>query len=348
MRLQINIKTISTRGWAWLVCAGAAVFSGSCDSSSGDLQPASEPPLAATDVPCVGADPADLSVYREKRVFLESQAWWGERGAGGTVPKFGDAEHIHVAMCFPLQQPVSGRVPFRVRVMGHNLPVGSKIRTTNLHDPAGGSFAKIVWDRTITAADGMNVVLWGSAVVNTAAVPSGMREFRILTQARRPNGTELRASSGWCWNVANGGAIASSGICKPNPKNTMARTWYNCFDYKAAETRAWAYPYGGIPRNQNYTLVVGARDGAGPNRDFTSWTVRLDPNFHNGDGGSTLASGAQEAYGNPVTINAQLLTPGVHKLVIVASANNANCTAGSISPISGETSSVLAVPIQVN
>lgn len=337
---------------AWALCAALPLVAAGCSES--DTDPTMAPDLGATAaVPCIGVPPGDATSYQESRVFLESQGWWGERRGDGTVPKRGAAEHIHVGMCFPLQQTVSGTKPMRVRVMAHNLPVGSVIETTSLHDPGGGGIPDITWNRTVLASDNGNVELWGTVQVNTASLTNGLREFRNLTSVRRPDNAEIHASSGWCWTIANGsGTPAASGTCVDTPETTMARGWYDCFEYKLAEARHWDYPYGGIPRSAAYTLEIGARDGASPANDvFTSWEVRLDPNFHAGNNGSLIASGTGPAYGRSVTIPASLLTAGVHRLVVIGSANG-TCTTtgpnGGIAPQDGEVSAVFNVAIKVN
>jgi hypothetical protein len=334
---------------AWAFCAALPFVGGGCSTSDGDLGPVSELETQAV-IPCIGvpAD-SDQTAYGEQRVFLESQGWWGERRDDGSVPKRGAAEHIHVGMCFPLQQTVSGTKPLRVRVMAHNLPVGSVIETTSLHDPGGGSIPDIDWNRTVLASDNGNVELWATVQVETEFIPNGLREFRNLTSVRRPDSAEIHASSGWCWTIDNGtGTPVASGTCATTPLSTMARGWYDCFEYKIAETRNWTYPYSGISRGTGYTLKIGARDGAGANNLITGWEVRLDPDFHAGNNGSLIASGSTPATGTSVTIPGSLLTAGVHKLVVIASANG-NCTSGAgIVPQDGEVSAVFAVPIKVN
>jgi hypothetical protein len=337
-------------------CALVVVTSCSTDEreTEAGLAPSMNPVAAAAVIPCIGVPSGDATAYEEKRVFLESQGWWGDRRADGTVPKRGAAEHIHVGMCFPVQQTISGTKTLRVRVMAHNLPVGSVIEQTSLHDPDGGSIPDITWNRTVLSSDNKTVELWGTVQVNTAFIPNGLREFRNLTSVRRPDGAEIHASSGWCWNISNtgGGTPVASGTCATTAKTTMARGWYDCFEYKIAEARNWDYPYAGLPRSTAYTLQIGARDGASAaNNVFTSWEVRLDPDFHAGVNGSLIASGTGAANGQSVTIPASLMTAGVHRLVVIGSAN-ARCTtagpSGGSAPQDGEVSGVFNVAIKVN
>ena len=349
---------LSRRASAWAVCAVLPLSSWGC-SPDKELGPEPQPAIpagvepAAAVIECIGKPAGDATAYSEKRVFLESQGWWGERKTDGTVPKRGAAEHIHVAMCFPLKQTLSGTKTLRVRVMAHNLPVGSVIEQTSLHDPDGGSIPDLTWNRTVVSGDNGNVELWGTVQVNTAFIPNGQREFRNLTSVRRPDNAEIHASSGWCWTISNGTAApVDADICVANPMATMARGWYDCFEYKIAEVRQWTYPYGGIPRATPYTLSIGARDGASSaNNLFTSWEVRLDPDFHAGNNGSLIESGTGPATGESVTIPGSLLTAGVHRLVVIGSANGKCTTAGpngGTAPQDGEVSAVFNVALKVN
>jgi hypothetical protein len=337
--------------------------------------PTSPPTLAgATAIPCVGGDTPDVP-YFEKRVFLESQGWWGKRKADGVnVPKYGDAEHIHVGMCFPLKQTVSGtNLKVVVKVMGHNLPVGSRIVSTGLHDPNDNvhhiNLASSSWNRTVLASDNGNITLWDTLTINTTAMPDGLREFRNLTTVVRPPdagqavGAELHASSGWCWQVKNTTNPAiDSGNCASTSGafTTMGRGWYDCFEYKIAEVRNWSgtatltgYPFGGITRNVQYSIKISGRDGAGDNNLVSGWEVRWDPNFHMDTLGTLIASGTTSVANRAVTIPAGLVTgPKVHKLVIIARANEL-CTTpahqgSGIVPQDGEVSGVIAIPVKVN
>lgn len=317
---------------------------------------------------CIGApaNGADKKIYSERRVFLESQGWWG-KNTNNIVPKYGNAEHIHVGLCFPLLDTVTGMTMFRVRVMGHRLPVGSIVKSTSLHDPNDGphhiTLGSIAWNDTISQTEHDTpggFEKWDSIEVNTADLPNGLRELRNLTTVVRPpdpgqtKGAEIHASSGWCWTVDNvgGGAHVASGTCTGTGANfTMARGWYDCFEYKLAEVRNWN-PYAGIPRGMDYTLTISGRDGAGLNNLMTGWEVRLNPDFHNDEPGVLVASGPGQTIARTVTIPGdQITVPKVHKLVVIGAANG-ECTAttvpgGGIVPQKGEVSAVLAIPINV-
>jgi hypothetical protein len=238
--------------------------------------------------------------------------------------------------------------------------VGSIIRSTSLHDPNDGpnhiDLGSIAWNHTITQADHDDPdgwVKWDSVTVDTSRMRNGLRELRNLTKVERPDGTEIHASSGWCWTIAHpyGGTPIASGTCTGTGANfTMARGWYDCFEYKLAEVRNWN-PYTSIPRGAAYNLIISGRDGAGDNNLMTGWEVRLDPNFHHDTLGFKVDSGGGSAVGRTVTIPASQMTgPKVHKLVVIGSANG-QCTAtgpsGGIVPQNGEVSAAFAIPIKV-
>jgi hypothetical protein len=335
-----------------------------CRDSENPSTPNPEPALLeAANFTCVGGSAND-PLYAERRVYLESQGWWGERRTDGTVPQYGNAEHIHVAMCFPLKQTVSGTRRFVVRVQGHRMKVNSKITSTSLHDPAQGNgegigLASITWNRVIRDVDNGTFDSTVIRDVDTRKMPNGLREFRNLTKVERVGGDEIHASSGWCWNVNNSSSLSTdppgpSGTCATAPNQTSGRGWYSCFEYKIAEVRNWAaetapatlYPFGGIQRSSDYILTIGARDGAGQlgHTDFDRWEVRLDPDFHALDRGDLIDSGTGPANGETVTIDGTLLTgPKVHKLVVLGFSNDDCSTAQK-----GEMAAVFAVPLKVN
>src|SRR3954447_25197153 len=64
----------------------------------------------ATLYPCAGA-PADApqTLYPEKRVFIEEQAWWTPMPGHTMDEPFQDRTgHVHIGACVPLYQTVSG------------------------------------------------------------------------------------------------------------------------------------------------------------------------------------------------------------------------------------------------
>jgi hypothetical protein len=301
---------------------------------------------------CIG-EPADHPVvnYPEPRVFIEAQGWWAEN-INGVIKKYGDAEHLHIGACFPLQKTVSGMVRMDFRVVAHGLPAGSNIKNTRFHDGNNGvTLVNIVWDRDILAGQ-HNVVLWRTVTVDTSGGQDGLRETRPLTVVTRPDGAEIHTSGGWCWDVENGKTDSHSSLC--TDVITEGRGWYDCFEYKNAGTRGWTYPYGGIPAGQSYTLNYFGRDGAGGTPSIDGHYVTLDPDFHNGSNGTFLINQTGSTQSSPVTLPGSKLTAGIHYLFIM-SEERGRCTTlseGTVFPNQkvpqdGEVSGGLRIPIKV-
>ncbi|MDQ3866716.1 MAG: MMPL family transporter [Actinomycetota bacterium] len=324
---------------------GPIMFAALIVAAAATFFPSSTPAYATVPSNCIGAPdlgPNASASYPEQRVFLEAQGWWSERQADGSVFQYGAAEHLHIGMCFPLQQTVSGSVRFDMRVMGHNLPVGALIHRTRLHDANGTTFVSYDWNRTVAT---MDEVYYATVTVNTALTSDGQRQFRILTDVTRPNGAEIRASSGWCWKFANGKTATGKTVANDSdcPGRTTGRGWYDCFEYKNVRADGWTYPYAGIA-SAPYSLPVRLYDGDGVNTLVTSHEVRLDPDFHNNIMGTIVKQGSG-AFTGTVTLPA--MSPGVHKLVLMTSANG-NCTSGiGIVPQNGEVTGVQVIPIKV-
>ncbi|MBA2614387.1 MAG: hypothetical protein H0U90_01170 [Actinobacteria bacterium] len=297
-----------------------------------------------------------MATYPEPRVFLESQGWWDDRDDDGQVARFGDSEHLHIGMCFPLQQAVSGTIRLDIRVVGHNLPAGSVIRNSRFHDAPGQLYEDIRYERTIAAGE-MDAVVWRTLNWDSSEAPDGLRETRFLTFVERSDGAEIHASTGWCVNFQNGKADSNYDSC--TRRLTEGRGWYDCLEYKSSRLDEWTYPYAGIPAGEPYTLNVSGQDGApfggGGDDAVTSHWLRLDPNFHSADLGTSVFDHPGAHRNEAVTIPGNLLTPGVHFLFLMTERDGL-CTATSTGtvfpgqkvPQDGILSGGLRIPIQVN
>jgi hypothetical protein len=342
------------------LAAAIAVFA--CSESDSPTKPslAPAPGDPAALVGCIGVPGGMTANWPQQRVFLESQGWWGEKN-GTTVPRLGDAEHIHIGMCFPLQKTVSGNITLQVRVIGHNLTQDSKVTVSNLHDPDGGLIPNINWNHTIGAGETTNWQDMANVTINTDSIPDGLREFRNLTKVVRHDRAELHVSSGWCWDIENDANTTAnperdSGTCEDTRWTTMGRGWYDCFEYKIAEvdgfkTPTGSYPYGGVPSNTALDIYVGLHDGGGDHTAVTGWGVYLNPMFHNSnDDFEWSATGTGGAKNGLVTIPGQYMDPPLERITLVTHANGF-CdieSAAGMKPQNGEVSGVLVIPVKVN
>lgn len=267
---------------------------------------------------CIG-EPADHPIveYGQPRVFLEAQGWWGERLPDGNVPKYGDAEHLHIGACFPVQLTVSGTIRLDFRVVAHNAPLGSVIESTRFHnfnfDGSGSTVHEFDWNITVDEVDEIG---WHTLYVDTTEWPDGLREARPFTTLIRPDGPEIHTSASWCWNVQNGQPDSNAPLCDRDV--IQGRGWYNCFEYKKAETAFWAYPYDGVTAGADHFLSISGADGAPSGGEIApQHYVRLNPSFHANQEGVHLLTHDGEHYNESLTIDGSLLTPGVHVLFVM-------------------------------
>lgn len=257
-------------------------------------------------------DPLACTGYGTKRVFLESQAWWTRTpGKTGT-----DHGHVHVGTCFPHAQKISGVVRFDVRVILHDNP-GT---LTHLNLGIAGEWGSIRsaaltpnWrcgvDKTCTR--------WFTVYVDTRkAEADGRHEFRMRAQVKEPDGKESIASTGWLAWLNNGKTIDHY----RDSWSAEARGWYTDVGYANAKIESLPM----TARSGWWAPWVRMTAGSG-GIPVTSYRVVLDPDFHAGDPGITLRSGAGSFKGQ-IGIDTRKLRNGKHKLVLMA---NANASVGS-------------------
>lgn len=356
---------MSVRRWCVGLCAALVVIAGACEMSNENLAPAGTQEQALVEYDCIGAPTGIVggeqivTKYPERRLWLESQGWWGE---GANPPQLGNAEHIHVGMCFPLGQTMAGTTTLQVTVLAHNLN-GATLLVTDLHDPGGGALPNVNWNLAINSN---NVVKTQTVTVNTVNMEDGKRELRNLTKVRTTHSNaELHVSSGWCWNIQNNDeADTNSGQCGTAFNSIEGRGWYECFEYKIAEVQGWgttsgttAYPWNGINRNGgNYPINVRLADGAGPlgNTTLNGWRVHINPDFHNMNNSGITVASSPSPNGSPnngsVTISSSTLsnlsTAQTHKLAFISHARG-TCNAAGVPSQTGEVSAVQVVPFNV-
>lgn len=338
-----SLKSSLVRACGWLLLAGALARCGAGGTDThaeGQALFSEQAALAATPSNCIGApsQPNGPTSYPEGRIFFDAQGWWGD---GSNPPQLGAAEHLHVGTCFPDGRTLTGRVRFDVRVMAHNLPAGTVITTTRIHEGGSGVvLSTITWNRTIASGES-DVALWATVEVDTALAPDGLREFRFLTKAVRPDKDELHATTGWQADLENGKTDVNY---RSSVNHREARGWYSCFEYKNSRFTS-SYPWAGVPAGSAYTFNTALVDGAGGDSTVVAYEVRLDTDLHAGQNGALLASGSGSFSGS-VTIPASLMTRGMHRLLLVTK-RKGSCTTGTRT-ITGEVSGAFVVPIQVN
>ena len=264
------------------------------------LSPAAIPAQAAS-------DPQGCTGYSTPRTFLDSQAWWVTEGAqAGT--SYG---HVHMGTCFPLNQTVSGVVPFDIELVLHENP-GALFhiqpflcRSTNNTECT--TMPDLVFSPAFTCdpATQITCTSWYHYDWDTSMYPyDGLTSFRFRTEVMEPDGNVLRASNDWLAVIDNGNPMnefAPAGLI-------AAKGWYTIGDYSVARIID-GYP----PSDTTGSWTVSARCGA--TVGISECLATVDPDFHAGTEG-VVQYRATTGGEFTVTIILSAFAPGTHYLVI--------------------------------
>jgi hypothetical protein len=268
------------------------------------------------------ADPFTCSGYAQPRSFLEAQDWWRP-----TVSGTEDFGHVHLGTCFPLNQPVSGTVPFDFVVQLHDNPGLFTRARIHLLDGNGGNHQVISVPVNQTAAQHCpatpNQCTWVIPIPlnTTVAATDGYLNFRPAAIVTHPGsgGTKQFAGAAWPLHVVNGKPVKDS----ISPLRIAGSSWYTGSLYEEAE---FLSP---LPATVSgvWTPTVAMHPGAG-GRAVDHSFASLDPAFHAMPpfAGTVLLDRAGSFKG-PLTIDTTTLTNGPHKLFLRADAP-CNGTAG--------------------
>jgi hypothetical protein len=278
-------------------------------SVAGTPAPSSPPPHHA---PMPGSDEhggsLDCAGYPEPRVWVESQDWWSP------IPKLGGLGHMHMGMCFPAGQVVAGVVPFDVRVvLHHNAGTLTRIK---MQDDNSTEHAVLRPNRAV--GDGM---YWFTLNIDTRNMPDGMRLFRFYADLEHPNGNTQTARPILPLQVDNGGGGGNDHSIGAN--ELRATAWYK----EAKPELDWGY-VGAVIENYSAGPHVGSAafsakcfvngEGGGDSKGspaLASWSVHVDPDFHNNNPGIVVAQGTGQLNGN-ITVPTGGLSHGWHRLVV--------------------------------
>jgi hypothetical protein len=258
---------------------------------------------------CAGV-PADQprKYYLERRVFLESQAWWT---VGAPDPETsGEAHHVHLGACFPQGQVARfrfGRIRWDFRIILRHM---QGYRATQLK---GGWF-----DRRLarTCPDDLcqwYVTAYGSVHHEDFPRTDGRKELRPKVRIKTPDGFEMFQSAGWQLFLRRG-----RGIVHDRPTNVaIGRGWYTGFGYANVGMRFYRAPG---PRVQGiwWTPRVTAQAGSS-GLPVTSHLFTIDPDFHASPvRRGTVVQQGTGAFRGRLRIDTTTLSNGLHRLVMIA------------------------------
>lgn len=272
-------------------------------------QPAPTAPPPAAGMPGMGEHGAslDCSGYAEPRVWIESQDWWSP------IPELGGMGHMHMGMCFPAGQTVSGVVPFDVRVVLHH-NAGTLTRIKMQDD---NSTEHVVLRPNRAIGDG---VYWYTLSIDTRNMPDGLRLFRFYADLEHPNGNTQTARPILPLRVENGKA---DNDWSNRDHELRATAWYK----EASPQLDWGY-VGAVIENYSPGPFVGAAtfdakcfvngEGGGEAQgapQLASWSVHVDPDFHAGSEGLVVARGNGQL-NTTLSVPTAGLSHGWHRLVV--------------------------------
>lgn len=263
-------------------------------------------PWAAVTANAASIDPLACTGYPQKRVFLESQAWWYRTpGKTGT-----DRGHVHIGTCFPHAQKVSGVVRFDVRMILHHNPGTMTHINIGIAGEWGGIRSVALTPNWRCAQE--TCTRWFTTYVDTRKAPrDGRQEFRFRAQVKEPDGKEMIASTGWLAYLRNGKPIQHYRASW----SAEARGWYTDVGYVNAKIES--LPMASVHGVWWPAVRMTAGSGGIP---VTSYRAVLDPDFHAGKPGTTIRSGTGSFKGS-LRIDTTRLSNGKHKLVLIADAN---------------------------
>lgn len=244
----------------------------------------------------------ECSRYRERRVFLEVQAWW----KGHNTPN--GRAHLHAGTCFPLGQKVRGRVRFDVRIIMHNNPGHLFSASLGVY---GGEDKYVKLDhrcrRTCT--------FWVTRYIDTRTTLDGWHEFRFKPRVRFRNGNRMMPSTGWPANIDNGRRVGDHD--RSSIGNLVGRGWYEelgyqnpTFEKARVALRGWQ---SGMWQPQ-VSLDAGAKG-----RPPTLVAAYVDADFHHDDPGMVVLQRSRR-YEGPLHVDTTELSNGWHRLILRVSA----------------------------
>lgn len=275
---------------------------------------------------CIGAPPADGTVYQETRQFVDTQSWWmpDTDQANNSITNTG---HAHMGACIPERETISsGNVTVNVRMTLHDNPgtadyVAMVFKTADRETtvqkcylrasapdfscpgPAGSGTG----DFTCTGTCQRWLTFsWPISAFNH----SGLQEVRFRGFVQEPDGNEMRTNFNWQVNIQNG--KSESDVSRD--AFLRGKGWYTHAGYCEASLRTAPLPDG--PVSGIWSPLADLASHGDGSRPATHSFISIDPDFHAvpANPGMVLWDAAGPYGADPVSIDTRTLANGVHKL----------------------------------
>src|SRR4051794_21715570 len=289
----------------------------------------------ATLYPCAGA-PADApqTLSPDKRISLETQAWWSPMPGHTMDEPFQDRTgHIHVSTCVPLYQTVSGgTLHFDMKWQEHMMngvnggegaphPLSFLVQIEGLFD--GVNLRNVgLWPGTTCTT--MQCEGWVSADWDYSKAPSGWGNLNTFIQEFFIDGRQLRGLNHWPVNFVTNNPQATAAAALAPDAYTGGESWFTQEGGGSAYARTmvdrpeisklWNPDTGQlVPKSGVFHITVrGEKDGS---------RALIDPKLHNMPpilGPVVMddppASGAAAYKSYDLAVDTTKLTDGAHRL----------------------------------
>ena len=233
------------------------------------------------------------------------------------------SQHIHLATCFPLDQPLRGTVPFDIHVQLHMNP--GMLSVVDLQVFGNNVSVSQTAAKPNFTCPAAQCDLWYHLDYDTTKVPAdGSLEFRFHAKVISPDGTIGYTSSGWQAILANGGRPLQA---YRTPPWIEARGWYTGTEYENARFTS-SLPSGPVAGSWTFAVSLAPGSGGTP---VNHVLISVDPHFHNDpvDRGNVIFEKAGPYVGS-ITIDTTTLSNGVHRLFMRADSPLATGTGSGV------------------
>lgn len=287
--------------------------------------------LAALGVATTAAvpDPLSCAGYPQARTFVETQSWWTTT-PGKTGQNFG---HVHDGACIPERETLRANTVITRRFILHDNP--------GLLNYAALVFKGRDYEKTVYTVrpnvrcppPGTCAVAINFPVDISKFGHSGLQEIRFRSTTLEPDGSQMRTNLNFQVYVQNG--KSRSDVVRL--AFLRGKGWYSKAGY--CEASITSLPIPDQPVSGMWTPRVRiVNHGEKGDLPVTGYTIRLDPDFHNGVPGTILSEGSGQFPAQDVAIDTTALPDGSHKLFARADCDD---------PRGSTNAGVLIIPFRV-
>jgi hypothetical protein len=262
-------------------------------------------PSPTSTAPGSGPDPFACTGYPEPRIFYETQSWWEP------VPGIGGQGHVHLGVCWPHEQTVSGTVRLDLVVILHGNE--GTITRFKVQDDASLDFNDFV-SIPVDTTTGGDATIVHTMLIDTTKQRDGLRQWRIYAYFQHANGNDQRPKAMYQVRVEN---VAGTSDDVASAYHEYAGAGW----YKEADGTDWGYQTALVKPSSHLAIGSCVMGTWSPvvDTDSTGTTehmVTVDPKFHAGVQGWIVHASSFDGYDGPVAIDTTMLTDGWHRLVV--------------------------------